>query len=1692
MMMKTCVIRLWALTILFGGMVLSAFGVRLEAQGSTPATQPFKATTQPAKPQDQKQLQQAAKLAEAGKYAAAMVIYRRVLGTNPPPGDLALAYYDTESATGEGRPHAIEGLRVLVQEYPADSRYEILLGRILTYNPTTREEGRKYLAGFPEDQQAAAALRQSLLWDAANPAVAPQIRAYLATHQDLQLAAVMQMMQPPPNATLSLSPTAGASPNSSTSVPAVASNKPAEPVGPTPNLPPVVIASAPPVANPKAPAAVEQPPTRAATPSTNGVADASVSRARTRATAETAAYQSLYANRIGEAETRFKAILAADPGDSKALAGMGYVRMQQGNFLGAISFLEQAKLNKSDDKGLAAALDTSRFWFIMSEGQQALNENDLTTAEKRYRSALALRPNSPEALEGLGGTLLKAQQAGPAIPILEQAVGAKPTSVGDWRGLVVAELQAGNAPLALATDKRVPAATRVELMSDAVYLQALGSAYLAVGRTGDAESTLESALSLPYSADTRAVKTEMRAQLGGLLVTANRLDQAVEIYRQVLAEEPGNTSAWQALVRVQHAMGHDDEALQTMGSMTPEIHAAAMRDPDFEVTVASIYQAEKKLDVAQDMLQKVITQQTSAGQKPSPAVEIQLAGVYVDRGTPQLAYPVYQQVISETPDRADAWAGLLSALHVTGHDKEAVDQLKLASASVRAQLEKNPGYLQTMASVYEALGRSREATMFLGRVEQGYAVQRSAPPSDLEIENAWLLYNGMDDAGLYRQLMSIGGRTDLTVQQRRTVQAIWTNWAVRRANQATAMGDSRRAIAILNAATRAFPDNAAAVKALAIGYSQAGQPQQAVLIYKTQNMSSASAADYEAAVGAALAGGDNKDAEIWLRYALAAYPADPQILILGAKFEQARGDTARAIKYYRASLKAMPPASPGSKMAEELGIPAPSAPLSLPNADEPQALSVLLAPGAADSALPAGLQGVPYLPSYSNQVPLPPYDGTSRVVPPYMTNPDAAQAGIGMATANLPAQLEVNSTVQNATSQALANGGTRQATQTGGSSQEVYKPYVAYVTPPPPTPATTDRRIGTSGAIDVQLGNDPPHPEQAQTDVTDVLPTARYAPSARADRAAAAQPDVNAARAARIRRLQADSEAAARSGQSNPPEDTITASAQNAQYTNQPQVTQPPVAPGPFGNVPDTGAQQYPQPRTPPGPSGQGTITRSRPVQRTPAPAPVATPPVAMPEPVVPPPTPVAPAPPVAAAVPPATTPYPPTGPAYPIAPPPTDAELRARNLPALRGYFEAQAPLPLTPRQQAESQLASLEGSYSGWLGATGIGRYRSGTVGLDRLYDVESPAEASAVIGKSVRLTAVAVPVFLNSGVLNTLSFNTSSVPYLGTLPANTANPPAQQFSDGIGGELQLATKNVGLAVGYTPYEFLVRNVTGRFRLSALDGHVALYGDRQSVKDTQLSYAGLRDPGAMPLGSQGPIWGGVISTTGGMRIDLGSGTSGFYISGDGGVLTGQHVLDNNRYEGAIGASFSAGSWPNSGRLTLGANLSGMHYDHNEVGLTYGQGGYFSPSYYFLASVPISFIGHYRTNFHYSVAGALGVQTFEQDEAPFYPLDPALQSSFVPASGGPCTAAQIPSYRCGEYPVMVTTGFNYSTNAQVSYRFAEHWFGGGFLSANNSNNYNTVGAGFFFRYVFRAQHSPEGYPAGLFQIDGIRPLQIP
>ncbi|HEY6376876.1 MAG TPA: cellulose synthase subunit BcsC-related outer membrane protein, partial [Edaphobacter sp.] len=1096
-------------------------------------------------------------------------------------------------------------------------------------------------------------------------------------------------------------------------------------------------------------------------------------------------------------------------------------------------------------------------------------------------------------------------------------------------------------------------------------------------------------------------------------------------------------------------MKQDQVALQTLTNMPPSSYAAAMRDPGFQATVASIYQSQNRLDAAQEILEKSIEAQVAAGQKPSTELLLQLAGIYLSRNDPQRAYPIFRQVLTENTDRPDAWKGLLSVLHSSGRDQEALAQIQQIPQSIRVQLESDVEYLQTIGAVYNALGQPREAMIFLERVKQHYALQRTVAPADVDIQDAWLLFNGGNDAGLYRQLMLLGGRQGLTSEQRRTVQTIWTNWAVRRANQAAASGNVKRSLAILNAAARSFPDNPGVLRALASGYARAGLPRQAVAIFKAQDMTSATASDYKSAVGAALAAGDSKIAETWLRYGLDAYPKDAEMLNLGAKFEQLRGNSGRAADYFRASLAAMPPGDPGAELANELSQPVPVA--RLPKPAEPQDLATLLSapdPNGQDPAAQPAPPAQPYLPNYSNiygQAPVQ-LSPQSSVVPSYMANPASrnrkqAQSTLGnyvpQAAATSP-PLAINSPLQSASMSPYSPAATpgdlssqdyqrqqilrltqeAQAQQPpiSAAPQETYGPYVPYVSP-------TQYAGYTPSPVPVQLGDNSPRVTPPQRDVTDVLPTARYMPNARTG----------------------SHSSSVMMGQSTPPEETL--STKNAQYS-QPQTG-------------DSNGQQYPQPGVYSHPTTAHRRTSNPPARAT-QPTQPALPAMTYPN----------------VAQPLQGSAYPVLGPDASQGVPPSDADLAAKNVPPLRGNYATVPGPPLSPRAQTELELAALEGSYSGWVGGTGYGRYRSGTAGFDRLTDIEAPFEASAMMGKSVRVTVVPRPVFLSSGTIDTTFFknSTGTIPVLGTLPANAITPPPQQFASGVGGELQLTTANIGLAAGYTPYRFLVSNITGRAQWRPFGGHFTFFGDRDSVKDTQLSYAGLRDPGSASPIFEGNIWGGVISTGGGVRLDVGGERNGLYVSGDGATLTGYHVLDNKKFEGMMGAYFRVKTWPGYGSLNIGTNFFGMHYDNNQRGMTYGTGGYFSPNVYFLASVPITYSGYYNKNFHYAINGSVGVQTFQEDKAPYYPLDRPLQTG----SGN------------AMFPQNSDTSLNYSLDSQGSYRVAEHWYVGGFLVANNTNNYNTVSGGFFLRYLFKSQYPTETGPTGLFPSSGFRPLRVP
>ena len=1603
------------------------------------------------KTRDQR-LSQAGAYAKAGNPEAAMKIYREYYGDHPPDGDIALAYYETLYATPNGKTEALNAMRAAAARNPGDPRFIVTLGRMLTYDPRTRAEGIKILHEHASDSDAQNSIRQALIWDSSNPSSAAELREYLKTHpKDSELESRLKVNE-------------------------------------------------------------------------GKLAEMNAGIART--PAERAAFAALNAHHLPDAEARFTAMLEQNPNDARAAAGMGFLRMQQSNFGDAIKYLVQSEQNGFRDSSVVEGLATSRFWFTMGEASAAFDANQLDVATEKYKAALDMRPRSPEALNGLAGVYTKNELYPEAISVYQQILRIQPASSDAWRGLFLGYARANQNAQAISTMARFPASIKAKLNHDPDFLRTLASIYQANGRDADAQRVLAQALALPFPDNGANLKTGTRLQYAGILMAAKRYDQAAELYKQVLNDDTASLPAWMGLVTADHQLALDKDAIDLVEKMPPATYEAALSDPGFLSMLGSIYQQSNQYEIAQGLLERSARIETQAGGQPSLSLQIQLASIYLQRNNTAQAYGLYRQILQTHPDNLDAWRGLIGTLQSTNRNTEALAQIQLIPPAVRKQLELDVQFEQSEASLDAGAGDTVNAISLFNRVQKHYAALHQQPPADVDIQNAYLLYNTKNDRALYPALMNLGARQDLTSAQRETIQGLWANWSVRRSATAFENGNTARAIEILDAAAQAFPDNLNVRKAVAGGYLKAGKTKEALGIFKQIDMQDASAGDFQGAIGSALAANDKGQAEIWLRQALDRFPRDSAILALAARFEQARGDNTRAADYWRASIAVMPHVSPTDRLAHELVNPEQEKPNA--RAATPRDLAHLLNPDE-EPVTRSSAGKLPPLPSYGPD----PYNGSAPVVlnqaSPYQTQssapvypvptttttplpaadmtqtpPSAAnstsynarpathrsthssqQAGSNKKTSgpvdysgrmNLP-----SSATRSPTQNPVINPGTAPALGTGVNPGTSVNPGYTYPAPPQPAqqqapqPYLVPQSYQPAPPLknhqqDLQSSAPQPIDNTLRLSSQPMNPTAARAQALLAD-----QTDGQLTQGFSIRYL-SNATAAAPAYSQTSPNSPASAAYSNAQYT-------PSAQDAAAGAYSAQKQAQQPQPE--------------QPVQQT-APAPQSTQPLpplsrkvtrkrhsakqttqSVPTLVTAPGETSVPQQPVTDSQLPSSQPITTTG--------LTDQELQERNLPPLRGPWvrTPREPKVVDPRDEAEMQLRTIEGGYSPWVGGTGIINHRTGILGYESLTALEAPFEASVPLSSKARFTIIAKPVFLDSGQADgtaviQLTSGVGPAPFgteTGTVATTT--PPAQQNAAGIAAEGQLTLGNLAIAGGITPYGFLVRNFTGRASWRPGAGPFTFTFSRDSVKDTQLSYSGLRDPGSATAFFPGNIWGGVIANQGNVQYARGDLASGFYAGAGGQYITGYHVQENKRVDGSMGAYWRVYAQPEYGTLNIGANFFAMHYSNNVQAFTYGMGGYFSPQAYFLANMPLTWTGHYLTRWHYTILGSVGIQAFQQDSAALYPLDKSIEVS----QNNPFLAAK------------TSVGSNYDLRGQVAYGISDHWFVGGFFGANNSRDYTSVSAGFSIRYLFRSQPSTVAGPTGLFQVDDqhdLRPLMVP
>ncbi|POF62336.1 Cellulose synthase operon protein C precursor [Novacetimonas maltaceti] len=333
---------------------------------------------------------------------------------------------------------------------------------------------------------------------------------------------------------------------------------------------------------------------------------------------------------------------------------------------------------------------------------------------------------------------------------------------------------------------------------------------------------------------------------------------------------------------------------------------------------------------------------------------------------------------------------------------------------------------------------------------------------------------------------------------------------------------------------------------------------------------------------------------------------------------------------------------------------------------------------------------------------------------------------------------------------------------------------------------------------------------------------------------------------------------------------------------------------------------------------------------------------------------------------------------------------LRGATLPDTYHYLRQDDQIQATNRQ-----MVYLRDSVSPQIDANTFVRSRTGTTGLGQLTEFAIPITGTIPFNSwDHRLSFSVTPTLLFTG--DPLR-NPSSARQFGTVAVNGAQPWGYHhyYTQGVGLNLSYFNRWFNADIGSSPLGMPIANVVGGVEFAPhLTRNLTLRisGGRRMVTDSELSYAGERDPGT------GRKWGGVTRNFGHGALEWSEAGWNVYAGGGFAYLEGDNVVSNTETE--AGAGGSATVWEEKGRqrLRVGGDLMYFGYKRDTYFFTWGQGGYFSPRDYFGAMVPVEWSGH-TDHWTWFLRGEAGYQNYHSRSAPYYPTSSLLQSQLTAPS---------------------------------------------------------------------------------------------
>jgi tetratricopeptide (TPR) repeat protein len=909
--------------------------------------------------EERNRLDEAGRLAMQHKPDAAMKIYREVLGDQPPPpGKWAEPFYETEAASTGGKEKAVSQLRQLCAAHPNQDSYRLWLASVLTYDPKTRSEGLHLFEAIKDPgtvEQARIQWRQALMWDKDNPDALAPIEVYLQHYPDAELQSIVAGFRAKQkedlavadnergfkalrskdidSAEASFSKVLRQSSNDANAITglgyvrldqkrfseALSLFEHARSLAPQRRdvLDGCDAAKFWLAVERGAAAQQQNQPDGAVTAYTEALA----LRPKDIGALLGMANALVGERRFAEAAPRFEQVLSQAPNNTDALAGLGFVRLNEKKFDDAEKLFAEARKLDPARKDVDEGYQNAKFWGVMNRGAEAMNRDQTRVAIASYRQALALNPDDRDALRGLANASEHAGDYRAAANIYRQLTAANPNDDSSWLALLHAHAEEKDPQSAISTLQQIPPASKQRLEVGSDYLSEMALLRYEANQSAEGDQLLRRALEIASNSDNDDA-LNFRLRIASALLDQNQPAHAIEIYKQATQTHPENPSGWEGLIGAYTRTGDFSLAIAAARSMPQRSYDLAAKHAGFLDSVAVLYSTEGRCQEAEDLLNRSLALDQTAGRQPAESTRLQLADIWMRERSHGTAIDLYRDVITKNPNSAGAWRGLLVALHRQRADQMLVAEIPHIPAAVRTQLETDPSFLTLEASAFSIRGQHENALPLMKSARSRYTAQQKDPPADLDIQLAWtMLAVSVDEPGLGDLLFNDKRRTELTSKQRDAIQELYSTWSVRRAERAF-ITDPQGAFSILGNAGREYPGDRNIHYTLASLHLKRHEKQEALAAFQTWGMAGAQAGDFRVAAGTALSARKPDLADHFLRQGLYSFPNDPELIHMKARQDISRGDYEAGERELRSVLLAM----------HELDSPAPK-PKAMPLAD---------------------------------------------------------------------------------------------------------------------------------------------------------------------------------------------------------------------------------------------------------------------------------------------------------------------------------------------------------------------------------------------------------------------------------------------------------------------------------------------------------------------------------------------------------------------------------------------------------------------------------------------------------------------------------------------------------------------------------------------------------------------------------------